>query len=356
MPAQFLSIPGARFLKRMLFWACAAAVLSAGGCMVNPVTFEQQFNIISEERELNIGRAAHPQIVEYFGYYHNQPLQRYVDRVGQKLVLVCKRDDIDYTFTVLDSDEVNAFAVPGGYVYITRGLLAMLNNEAEMAGVLAHEIGHVVGRDSAALMSQNMLAQAAVLAGAVGAAAGGGGGADVAAASMQLFNALMLGFSREREYLADEQSVDYMFAAGYDPVRVRDFMMSLSQIGQGPSGPQQYMMTHPFIFDRVARIESHAKVVRTMRDTMGQLNSTPADTSTGYIGADAYLNHIDGIAYGPRNDMRRLKLYTVRRGDTFSQIARRNQGSAQYAKELAILNGMPENAPLVPGATIKVIH
>jgi len=334
----------------------AVLALLPCGCMVNPVTLEQQFNIVSEERELNIGRAAHPQIIEHFGYYHSQPLQQYINRVGQKLVTVCKRTDIDYTFTVLDSDQVNAFAVPGGYIYITRGLLAMLNNEAELAGVLGHEIGHVVGRDSAAMMSQNMLAQVAILAGAVGAASSSGGGGDVAAASSQLFNALMLGFSREREYLADSQSVDYMFAAGYDPVRVRDFMMSLSQISQGPSGPQQYMMTHPFIFDRVARIEARAKVVRTMQDTMGQLNSTPTGTGTGYVGADVYLNYIDGLAYGPRDDMRRLQLYTVHRGDTFSQIARRTAGSPQFTKELAVLNGMPENAQLVPGAVIKVIH
>lgn len=334
---------------------CAALVALTCGCMVNPVTLEQQFNIVSEERELNIGRAAHPQIIEHFGYYYNQPLQSYVDRVGQKLVAVCRRTDIDYTFTVLDSDEVNAFAVPGGYIYITRGLLAMLNSEAEMAGVLAHEIGHVVGRDSAAMMSQSMIAQAAILAGAVGAASSGGGG-DAAMASMQLFNSLMLGFSREREYLADEQSVDYMFEAGYDPVRVKDFMMSLAQIGQGPSGPQQYMMTHPFIFDRVARIESRSKVVRTMRDTMDQLNSEPIDTGRGYVGTDVYLNYIDGLAYGSRDDLRRLKLYTVRRGDTFAQISRRSLGSAHYAKELAVLNGMPENAQLVAGATIKVIY
>jgi len=165
--------------------------------MVNPVTLEQQFNIVSEERETDIGRSAHPQIVEYYGYYHNQPLQNYVNRVGQKLVTVCKRRDIGYTFTVLDSDMVNAFAVPGGYVYLTRGLLAILNNEAEMAGVLAHEIGHVVGRDSAAMMSQQLLSQFTMLAGAAGAAAGGGG--DAAIASMQLSQTILLGFSRECE-------------------------------------------------------------------------------------------------------------------------------------------------------------
>lgn len=343
--------PVIRFLRHLVI---TVLMLSTAGCMVNPVTLEQQFNVVSEERELNIGRNAHPQIVEYFGYYYNQPLQNYVNRVGQKLVTFCKRSDIDYTFTVLDSDMVNAFAIPGGYVYVTRGLLAMLNNEAEMAGVLAHEIGHVVGRDSAAMMSQQMLSQFAMLAGAAGAAAGGGG--DAAAASMQLSQTIMLGFSRECEYRADEQSVDYMFKAGYDTTCIKGFMQSLAQLGQGPSGPQQYTMTHPFIFNRIERVDAQSKVVHTMHNTMEQLSNTPETSDTGYVGADVYLSHIDGIAYGPRDDLRRVELYTVRRGDTFSQIARRTLGSAHQAKELALLNGMPENAPLIPGATIKIIH
>jgi len=328
-------------------------VLSPTGCMVNPITLEQQFNVVSEERELGIGRSAHPQIVGYYGYYHNQPLQRYVNRVGQKLVSVCKRRDIDYTFTVLDSDMVNAFAVPGGYVYLTRGLLAMLNNEAEMAGVLAHEIGHVVGRDSAAMMSQQLLSQFTMLAGAAGAASGSG---DMAAASMQLSQTILLGFSRECENIADEQSVDYMFKAGYDTTRVKDFMRSLSQLGQGFSGPKQYTMTHPFIFDRIERIQAHSKVTQTMHNTMEQLSNTPETSTTGYVGRDIYLSYIDGIAYGPKGDMRRLKLYTVRRGDTFLRISRRTLRTAHMAKKLALLNGMPENAVLIPGATIKILH
>ena len=336
---------------------CLISILLAvptGGCMVNPVTLEQQFNVVSEEREINIGRSAHPQIVKQLGYYHNQPLQNYVNRVGQKLVSVCKRRDIDYTFTVLDSDMVNAFAVPGGYVYLTRGLLAMLNNEAEMAGVLAHEIGHVVGRDSAAMMSQQLLSQFAMLAGAAGAASGGSG--DMAAASMQLSQAILLGFSRECEYRADEQSVEYLFETGYDSIRAKDFMRTLSQLGQGPSGPRQYTMTHPFIFDRIDRIIAHSKVQHAMHDTMEQLSGTPEEAEPGFVGVDVYLSYIDGLAYGPKDDMHRLKLYTVRRGDTFSQIARRTLGNAHRAKELALINGMPENAPLVPCATIKIIH
>ncbi len=344
-------MPVIQSISLLLF---ALLALSPIGCMVNPITLEQQFNIVSEERELNIGRNAHPQIVKHYGYYHNQPLQSYVNRVGQKLVTFCKRRDIDYTFTVLDSDMVNAFAVPGGYVYLTRGLLAILNNEAEMAGVLAHEIGHVVGRDSAAMMSQQLLSQFAMLGGLAGAAAGSSG--DMAAASMQLSQTILLGFSRECEYRADEQSVDYMFKAGYDTMCIKNFMQSLSQLGQGPSGPMQYTMTHPFIFDRIDRIDAHSKVVHTMHNTMKQLSGTPETSNTGYVGTDVYLSYIDGIAYGPREDMRRLELYTVRRGDTFSRIARRKLGSAHQAEKLALINGMPKNSPLIPGATIKIIH
>jgi predicted Zn-dependent protease len=239
-------------------------------------------------------------------------------------------------------------------VYLTRGLLAMLNNEAEMAGVLAHEIGHVVGRDSAAMMSQQLLSQFAMLAGAAGAATGGS--VDAAAASMQLSQAIMLGFSRECEDRADTQSVDYLFKAGYNTTCIQDFMRSLSQLGQGPSGPRQYTMTHPFIFNRIDHVDAQSKVVHTMHNTMGQLTNTPESSDTGFVGGDVYLSYIDGIAYGPRDDMRRVELYTVRRGDTFAQIARRTLGSAHQAKELALLNGMPESAPLVPGAIIKVIR
>jgi predicted Zn-dependent protease len=92
--------------------------------MVNPVTLQSEFNVVSEDRELNIGRQAHGQIIKQFGYYQNEELQRYVNDVGQKLAAVSRRRDVTYHFTVLDTPIENAFAVPGGYIYITRGLLA----------------------------------------------------------------------------------------------------------------------------------------------------------------------------------------------------------------------------------------
>lgn len=330
-------------------------LMALAGCMVHPVTLEREFNIVSEEREIDIGRGAHAEIIKTFGYYQDDQIQRYVNQVGQKLVGVCPRRDISYHFAVIDSDIENAFATPGGYVYISRGLLAIMNSEAELAGVLGHEIGHVAGRDSAALMSQGMLAQIATLAGAAGAASSSGG--DLAMATNQLFNATMLGFSREREYLADDQSIEYITACGYDPAQVLQFMHTLSQKSQGPTGAQQYLVTHPYIFDRMAHIEAKIKVMRTMRDTMSQIRNTPAQPHAGGITeAERYKKFLDGLAFGPKDQMRRIKLYTVLPGDSLELIARKTLGSSLKARELAYLNGTQPGAQLIPGATIKIIY
>ncbi len=345
-------------MKKLLNLLLILSFILVAGCMVNPVTLEREFNIVSEEKELKIGRNAHQQIIRQFGYYHDTAFQQYVDEIGQNLVKVCRRRDIGYHFTILDDDTKNAFAVPGGYIYITRGLLSLINSEAELAGVLGHEIGHIVGRDSAALMSQSMVAQLATLAGIAGAAASSGGGGDAAMATNQLFNALMLGFSRDREYLADEQSVEHVMKTGYDPLQMVSFMYSLSHLSQGPTGAQGYLVTHPYIFDRIARIEAKHKVMVTMNKTMGQLkNNHKKDYShRGKINAERYKSYLNGLAYGPKDDIRHIKLYTVRRGDSLPIIARRTLGSSVKAKTLAELNGMPVSTQLIPGATIKIIY
>jgi predicted Zn-dependent protease len=325
--------------------------------MVNPVTLQSEFNVVSEEREINIGRQAHPEIVKQFGYYQNQDLQRYINEVGQKMVSVCKRKDITYHFTVLDTQMENAFAVPGGYIYITRGLLAYLNSEAELAGVLGHEVGHVVGRDSANQMSQSLLAQIAVLAGAAGGASSAGG--DVAQATNLLLNSIMLGNSREKEYLADTQGIEYMYKAGYDPMEMAVFQRNLSQISQGPSGDQRYTTTHPYIFDRVDRSTAKAKVTVAMDKAMSQINSSSGDkpqNSKGLILADKYLEYIDGLAYGPKENLRHIKIYTVMEGETLTSVAKKSLGSESQVKELAELNGIPPQMQLVGGSKIKTIY
>jgi len=343
-------------VKNFIILSVCAVMLCTAGCSINPTTLESEFNVVSESKEVNIGRGADPQIIQRFGYYRNPALQNYVDGVGQKLARVCRRNDITYHFTVLDTDMENAFAVPGGYIYITRGLLAMMNNEAELAGVLGHEVGHVVGRDSATLMSQSMIAQIAVLAGAAGAATGGGS-AELAAATNQLFNSVMLGYSREKEYLADEQSVDYVMKAGYDPLQMACFLRTLSFSSQGYTGAQQYLTTHPYIFDRISRVQAKAKVTHAMDNAMGQLQNRPGKADMhGEVLGEKYLSMIDGLAYGPREGLRHIKIYTVANGDTFETIARKTMGASGQAKKLAQLNGLPEGSSLVPGVKIKTVY
>lgn len=344
-------------LKLYVLLAFGYAALLAAGCMVHPVTLEREFNVVSEEKEISIGRNAHAEILKQFGEYQDYKLQRYVYQLGQKLVSVCRRRDIMYHFTVLDTEMENAFALPGGYIYVTRGLLAIMNSEAELAGVLGHEVGHVVGRDSAALMSQSMLAQIAILAGAAGAAASPGSGGDIAMATNQLFNAIMLGFAREREYLADAQSVEYLHACGYDPAQIMSFMRTLSYKSQGPTGVQQYLSTHPYIFDRIARVEAKIKEVGAMENIMDQLHNNKLSPRTGgLIMSTEYKAYLDGLPYGPRENIRHIKLYTVKQGDSFPLIAKKTLGSSIKANHIAYLNGMPANAPLVPGVKIKIIY
>ena len=344
-----------RFFDLKILSACIVAFLFTA-CMVNPVTLQSEFNVVSEERELNIGRQAHPQIIKQFGYYQNEELQRYVNQVGQKLASVSRRRDVTYHFAVLDTPIENAFAVPGGYIYITRGLLAYLNSEAELAGVLGHEIGHIVGRDSANQMSQAMLAQIAALAGAAAAPSTG----DAAAATGMLLNSIMLGYGREKEYLADVQGIEYMYRAGYDPRQMASFQKNLVQIAQGPVGYQVYNSTHPDMFDRIERSTAKAKVMLVMNDAMVQINngnSMPGKITQDntLILSDKYKDYLDGLAYGPKENLRHIRIYTAQEGDTLALIAKKTIGTEQGVKELAELNGIPAQMQLVPGTKVKTI-
>jgi predicted Zn-dependent protease len=136
------------------FAACCRAlaalgVLAAlGGCATNPVTGGTDIVTMSEAQEIELGRKMHPQILQQYGRVDDEQLQQYVSEVGQRIAAQSHRPNLQYTFTVLDGDDVNAFALPGGYVYITRGIMAYLNSEAELAAVIGHEIGHVTARHS----------------------------------------------------------------------------------------------------------------------------------------------------------------------------------------------------------------
>lgn len=176
-----------------------ALMLLLAGCTVNPATGESSFTaFMSPEDELRVGREQHPKILrEFGGSYDHARANAYVDTVGQKLARVSDLPNLRFTFTVLDSDVVNAFALPGGYIYISRGLLALANTEAELAGVLAHEIGHVTARHSAQRYSS------AVVAGLGTALLGVVAGGAVAQLGEQGAAVYLQSYSRDQEFEAD---------------------------------------------------------------------------------------------------------------------------------------------------------
>lgn len=279
----------ARFgVVRLAMLLLAIAPLVAA-CSTNPATGRPTFTaFMSEADELRVGREQHPQIVAEFGGVYDDPeLTRYIDSIGQLLARTSERPDLKFTFTVLNSPVVNAFALPGGYVYVTRGLLALANNEAEIAGVIGHEIGHVTARHSAQRYSQAMLANIGLMGVAI--ATGSGALANIAGAGAQVY---LQSYSRDQEFEADLLGVRYLSRATYDPRAMSSFLNNLladsrldAALAGRPGAADEYniMATHPRTADRVRRaIEAAGE--RAVADPM--------------VERDIYLDKIDGMLYG----------------------------------------------------------
>lgn len=204
-----------------------AALLCLAACAVNPVTGGRDFVTMSEQQELALGRKSHQQILGEYSVYPNQSLQSYVQRVGQDIAGRSHRRQLVYRFTVLDSEDVNAFALPGGYIYITRGLLAYLNSEAELAAVLGHEIGHVTARHS---VRQHSVAQTASIGATLGAIFIPQMRTQGASQLVNVLGtALLSGYGREHELEADRLGAEYLARAGYSPSAMFDVIKILKK-------------------------------------------------------------------------------------------------------------------------------
>ncbi len=223
-----------------LFWLAS--------CAVNPVSGQRELMLISEDKEIQLGRQTDADVVRQFGIYDDQKLNAYVNGLGQRMGKVSHRPHLAYHFKVLDVSVVNAFAVPGGYVYFTRGILANLNTEAELAGVMGHEIGHITARHSAQQISRAQLAKLAVEAGSVFSdefrALSGLAGFGV--------QMLFLKFSRDNERQADDLGVEYASKVGYDASQMANFFETLDrmQAHGDKSGLPSWFSTHPNPEDR----------------------------------------------------------------------------------------------------------
>jgi predicted Zn-dependent protease len=282
--------------------ACAvlavALGLLAGGCATgtSPATGRTFSTPISEQQEAQIGREEHPKILQQFGgeYKEKPELTAYVSSVGKFIASTSERQDVNYTFTVLDTPDVNAFAVPGGYIYTTRGLLALANNEAELASVLGHETGHITARHTAERAGQAQETQFGVLgATLLGAILGGQAGAELAGGLASQYGKVRLaGYSQDQEFEADSLGVRYMKRATYDPQASATFLASLraqTQLeakiaGQDPNvvDDQNMLASHPRTIDRVQRAIQEAG------------GAQPG----GMLERDIYLSKIDGLMFG----------------------------------------------------------
>lgn len=203
-------------VRPLLARAVVLALLTTlGACAANP-TGGANFVLMSERAELDKGKELHEEMLKETPVYQDPALNAYVNKVGQKLASISHRSDITYTFTIVDSPDINAFALPGGYVYINRGLLTFLTSEAQLAAVLGHEIGHITARHAVrqqtAGRTSNILSTAAAVASVVAT------GTTVLGETASLFGgALVKGYGREMELEADGLGAEYLMKAGYDP-------------------------------------------------------------------------------------------------------------------------------------------
>lgn len=186
-------------------------VLLVQACATNPVTGKSQV-AMSESWGQNAGARYHQEILKQYQIYQDPELQEYVDQVGQKLAAKSHRPDLKFTFTLLDSPQVNAFALPGGFVYVTRGIMSYMNKEAHLAGVIGHEIGHVTARHGAQRAAQQQIAGVATAAVAIGTGSG-----DLARMSQMLGGALLSGYGRKQELQSDRLGAEYIAKNNYDP-------------------------------------------------------------------------------------------------------------------------------------------
>ncbi|MBI1244729.1 MAG: M48 family metalloprotease [Alphaproteobacteria bacterium] len=280
------------------------AIAAAGGlvgCAQNAATGRSQFTaFVSPEEEAKIGREQHPQVLaEFGGAYDNPKVAAYVQRVGETLVARSELKGQPFRFTVINSDIYNAFALPGGYVYITRGLLALMSSEAELASVLGHEIGHVTARHTAERISRTQAANifSSVLGIGVAVLTGSGDAGNLAAQATGSGAAVWLaGFSREQEFEADKLGVRYMAADGYDPREAAEMLsklgdgvrLSVKELGRPPESADEFsiMQSHPRTADRVVAATDAARAQGMV------VAANPR------IGEDAYFDAIDGMAFG----------------------------------------------------------
>lgn len=289
--------------------AALGTLLLLANCAVNPVTGQQNFTLMSEAEEIRTGRQADADVRKQYGVYDLPALQNYVNEVGQALAKKSHRPQLGYRFTVVDSPEINAFALPGGYIYITRGLLAYLNSEAELAAVLGHELGHVTARHGVQQYSAATAANVgAAILGALVPELGGQAGQTIMGL---LGNSLLSGYSRDHELEADRLGAEYLARGGYNPQAMLKVIGVLKnqeifdaaiakQEGREPRRYHGVFATHPDNDTRLQQVVGEA----------GRFAAPNADERR-----PAFLRQIEGMIYGDSPAQGIVRDNTFQHGD-----------------------------------------
>jgi len=265
---------------QILISGLLAIVVSTSACAMNPATGQSMLSMVSEDQEIDMGRQYMAEVEREQGLYDNPVLEAYVDSVGQALAAVSERPEIPWSFKIVDDPVVNAFALPGGPIYVARGLLAHFNSEAEMASVLGHEIGHITARHIVEQMSRQQLAQFGLIASLIAVP-------DLMPFADGISGALgvvFLKFGRDDESQSDQLGFRYMTAVGYDPQGAVDMFQILDRQSAKAEGTiPEWQSTHPNPGNRVADAEARLA------------NGAPADT---IVRRDEFLHHLDGLVWG----------------------------------------------------------
>jgi predicted Zn-dependent protease len=301
--------------SRLVVAGLSVAVATLVACATNPATGKKEFSLMSEAQEIQLGKEADQQVRAEMGVYDNPELQRYVSNIGLRLAKASERPNLPWQFVVVDEPAVNAFALPGGFIYVTRGIMAFLHDEEQLAGVLGHEIGHVTARHSAQQYTQATTAGVGLtlLSIFVPEARPFQGIAENA------LGLLFLKHGRDDELQADRLGAQYTAQTGWDPAGVAGMLRTLARLDEASGsrrGVPNFLSTHPAPADRVERITQYVQQNPLQVGTSGRA-SRGADEAT-------YERIVDGIIFGdsPRQGIVRNNQFLhpeLRLGLTFPQ-------------------------------------
>ncbi len=268
-------------MRRTWTGLALGAALWAAGCATNPVTGRTELALISESQEIAMGQEAAAQVEASIGVVDDAGLNAYVQRIGESLARDSERPNLPWRFRVVDDPTPNAFALPGGFIYVTRGMLSLMENEAELATVLGHEIGHVTARHSVQMLSRQQLAQIGLIAGMILVPEIAQFG-NLAGQGLQL---LFLRYSRDAERQADDLGYRYALEENYDVREMPDIFASLARAGEleGRSPLPSWLSSHPGPEERIERINA-------------KLTELPAGDRT--VATVPYFEQLDGLIYG----------------------------------------------------------